>query len=117
MSTTALNWMMDGPRTPADRWDRATFLFDLGEHVAAARELESLTAEEPATTAVLLLLARAYYHSAQLGRAEQTARDLLAEAPSDGYAHLLLGRTLQRGSRHDEATPHLRLAAAMGVTA
>ena len=38
-----------------------------------------------------------------------------ADAPADGYAHLLLGRTLQRGSRHDEATPHLRLAAAMGV--
>lgn len=35
--------------------------------------------------------------------------------PSDGYAHLMLGRTLQRRSQHDEAVPHLRLAAAMGV--
>lgn len=115
MSTTTLDWVVEGPVNPADRWVRATFLFDLRDYITAARELEALAADEPATAAVRLLLARAYYHSAQLGRAEQTLRDLLADAPSDGYAHLLLGRTLQRGSRHDEATPHLRLAAAMGV--
>lgn len=115
MTTTALNWLVDGPATPADRWERATYLFDAGDYIAAARELESLAAEEPATSAVTLLLARAYYHSAQLRRAEQTLRDLVIDAPSEGYAHLLLGRTLQRRSRQDEATPHLRLAAAMGV--
>jgi Flp pilus assembly protein TadD len=115
MTTTTLGWLVDGPTTPADRWERASYLFDAGDHISAARELERLTAEEPATGAVTLLLARAYYHSAQLGRAERTLRDLLTGAPSDGYAHLLLGRTLQRRSRHDEAAPHLRLAAAMGV--
>ncbi|MEJ2863704.1 hypothetical protein [Actinomycetospora flava] len=51
----------------------------------------------------------------QLERAEQTLCDLLADAPADGYARLLLGRTLQRRSRHAEAATHLRLAAAMGV--
>jgi Flp pilus assembly protein TadD len=117
MTTTTLNWLVDGPATPADRWERAGDLFDAGDHIAAARELERLDAEEPATGAVTLLLARAYYHSAQLGRAERTLRDLLDDAPADGYAHLLLGRTLQRRSRHDEAAPHLRLAAAMGLTA
>jgi hypothetical protein len=55
-------------------------------------------------------------HSAQLGRAERELRTIVAENPADAYAHLLLGRTLQRQSRHDEAGTHLRLAAAMGLT-
>jgi Flp pilus assembly protein TadD len=115
MTTTSLSWLVDGPATPAERWERAGYLFDLGDHAAAARELESLDAEDPGVGAVVMLLARAYYHSAQLGRAERTLRDRVEVAPTDGYAHLLLGRTLQRRSRHDEAAPHLRLAAAMGV--
>jgi Flp pilus assembly protein TadD len=115
MTTTSLSWLMSGSATPAVRWERASYLFDAGDYIASARELESLAAGEPGTGAVTLLLARAYYHSAQLERAERTLRDLLVDAPSDGYAHLLLGRTLQRRSRHDEAAPYLRLAAAMGV--
>ncbi|MFP5072392.1 tetratricopeptide repeat protein [Pseudonocardia nantongensis] len=117
MTTTTLSWLTGGPATPADRWERASYLFDTGDHIAAARELESLAGEQPDAGAVRLLLARAYYHSAQLERAERTLRDLLAHTPADGYAHLLLGRTLQRRSRRDEAAPHLRLAAAMGVAA
>lgn len=116
MTATGLRWMLDGPLTTAERWQRASYLFDLGEYTSAARELESLAADESGAVAVTLLLARAYYHSAQLERAERTVRALLVDAPSDGYAHLLLGRTLQRRSRHDEAAPYLRLAAAMGVT-
>ncbi|GAA4789662.1 tetratricopeptide repeat protein [Actinomycetospora chlora] len=112
MST--LNWLVDGPSTPSERWERAGYLVELGDHIAAARELEPLYADDPGNAAVALLLARAYYHSAQLGRAEATLRALVADVPSDGYAHLLLGRTLQRRSRHDEAAPHLRLAAALG---
>ncbi|ANY06211.1 tetratricopeptide repeat protein [Pseudonocardia sp. HH130630-07] len=103
--------------TPAARWERATYLFDSGDHLGAARLLADLVAEDTTATAPRLLLARAYYHSAQLGRAETELRDLLDRTPSDGYVHLLLGRTLQRRSRHDEAAPHLRLAEAMGVTA
>ena len=63
------------------------------------------------------LLARDYYHSAQLQRAEEQARAVLAAAPANAYAHLLLGRTLQRLGRHPEATGPLRLAAAMGLRA
>jgi hypothetical protein len=61
----------------------------------------------------LLLLARAYYHSDQLTRAEQTARAVFARAPSEAYAHLLLGRVLQRQNRAAEAAGGLRLAAVM----
>jgi len=38
---------------------------------------------------------------------------LLAQDPASDYTHLLLGRTLQRQSRHAEAHPHLRMVAAM----
>lgn len=115
MTLDALPWMTADAASPADRWEHATYLFDAGDHVAAARVLEGLVADEPGAVALRLLLARAYYHSAQLGRAEAQLRELLELAPSDGYAHLLLGRTLQRRSRHAEAASHLRLAGAMGV--
>jgi Flp pilus assembly protein TadD len=117
MNLTLLPWSPDEPTAAADRWERATYLFDAGDHVGAARLLAGLAADEPDAVAVRMLLARAYYHSAQLGRAESELRELLERTPSDGYARLLLGRTLQRRSRHDDAAPHLRLAAALGVTA
>ncbi len=46
--------------------------------------------------------------------AYRTAHDLLVEDdPSDAWAQHALGRALERQSRHREALPHLRLAAAM----
>ncbi len=98
------------------RYDRATFLFETGDHIAAARELVDIVADNPKSTDARVLLARAYYHSAQLRRAEHELRTIVAENPVDAYAQLLLGRTLQRQSRHDEAGTHLRLAGAMGAT-
>jgi predicted Zn-dependent protease len=96
-------------------WDRATYHAELGQWIEAAQVLADLVAEEPDALAARLLLARAYYHSAQLGRAEQEARALVAANPADGYAQLLLGRSLARQSRHDEAAGPLKLAAALGV--
>ncbi|SDP57131.1 Tetratricopeptide repeat-containing protein [Pedococcus dokdonensis] len=102
------------------RLDWARSLFDHGDFSAAAnalRELvdESATAEHLHGTADLrLLLARAYFGSAQLGRAETELRTLVDEAPDDGYLHLLLGRTLQRRGRHDDARRHLALAEVLG---
>lgn len=103
--------------TLTERYDRATFLFDAGDHIAASRALAGLVAEEPGSSELRLLLARAYYHSAQLGRAEQELRTLVAQNPADAYSRLMLGRTLQRQSRHDEAAGHLRLAEAMSPAA
>ncbi len=99
------------------RFARAHGLFDTGDAAAAATILAELAAEFPEDGAVRLLLARAYYHSAQLRRAEEEARAIVAADPADGYAHLLLGRSLARQSKHDEARGPLRLAAAMGVGA
>jgi hypothetical protein len=41
-------------------------------------------------------------------------RVLIEEHPTDGYAHLLLGRTLQRAGRHAEAARPLALAEILG---
>ncbi|MCX2184553.1 tetratricopeptide repeat protein [Streptomyces sp. SKN60] len=99
--------------TPADRWSRAQLFFEAKEYLTAARILRGLVAEHPDQTAQRLLLARAYYHSAQLSKAETELRAVLERDPVEHYARLMLGRTLERQGRPDEAAPHLRLAAAM----
>ncbi|KDN75589.1 DSBA oxidoreductase [Streptomyces olindensis] len=59
------------------------------------------------------LAARAYFHSAQLSRAHDMLRQLVEDAPDDSYTRLMLGRTLQRLGRGEEAAVHLKVAAAM----
>ena len=100
----------------------ARVLFERSDFAAAATALAYLVVEAEVeqdetlhgTADLRLLLARAYFRSAQLGRAERTLRQLVDEAPDDGYAHLLLGRTLQRQARHDDARRHLALAEVLG---
>ena len=70
-------------------------------------------ADAPDNVGAWLLLARAYYHSAQLTRAEAAAREVIDRDPTEPYAYLLLGRTLERQSRRREAEAPLRMAAAM----
>ncbi|MFC7645480.1 tetratricopeptide repeat protein [Streptosporangium lutulentum] len=72
-----------------------------------------LLAEHGDDPSVRLLAARAYFGSAQLGRARETLESLLERTPGDHYVRFLLGRTLQRSNRLPEALPHLRMAAAM----
>lgn len=109
-----------------DRYRHAQRLFSERRYTAAARELEHLLADQRAhddagradETYSLgdapLLLARAYYQSAQLGRAEAASRALIDADPTDVYAVLLLARTLQRRGRHAEAGTWLRRLDAMG---
>lgn len=99
--------------TTAMRWERAELLFQDKDYVAAAKLLAEVVDEVPNQTGPRLLLARAYYHSAQLRRAEEQLRAVLDREPVEHYAHLMLGRTLQRQGRHDEAARSLRLAAAL----
>lgn len=98
--------------TTAERWDRAQLLFEANDYTAAAKLLAEVVAEHPGQTGPRLLLARAYFHSAQLKHAEEHLRAIVDRDPVDHYAHLMLGRTLERQSRHEEAAPWLRLAAA-----
>ncbi|MEU7057260.1 tetratricopeptide repeat protein [Streptomyces sp. NPDC046197] len=99
--------------TPAERWERARTFFDASDYVAAARVLDGLVEEVPEQTGPRLLLARAYYHSAQLRRAETQLRLIVERDPVEHYARLMLGRTLQRQGRHEEAQSHLRIASAL----
>jgi predicted Zn-dependent protease len=113
---SALHLFDDGgaPRqeSTAERWERAELLFGAKDYIGAAKLLAEVVQEVPEQVGPRLLLARAYYHSAQLRRAEEQAREVIDRDPVEHYAHLLLGRTLQRQARHDEAERWLRVAAA-----
>ena len=110
--------MTSTPITLRLQWARS--LFDRGDFAAAAKDLAELLDEAGTeqtlhgTAELRLLLARAYFGSAQLGRAETVLRQLVEDAPDDGYVHLLLGRTLQRQGRHHDARRHLALAEVLG---
>ncbi|MCW2635473.1 MAG: hypothetical protein JWQ99_1840 [Blastococcus sp.] len=94
---------------------RADLFVAMGQPVEAARILVPLVAAEPANEAALELLARAYFGSAQLARAEEALLRLVELAPSNGWARRALARTLERQSRPDEASPHHRVADALGA--
>ncbi|AQS66186.1 tetratricopeptide repeat protein [Streptomyces pactum] len=99
--------------TPAERWERARMFFEAKDYAAAARVLGGLVGEVPDQTGPRLLLARAYYHSAQLRRAEAELRIVVEHDPAEQYARLMLGRTLERQGRQAEADAQLRIAAAL----
>lgn len=97
-------------------YDRATFLFENKQYLKAAELFGQLVEEEPDHLELKMWLARSYYHSAQLGRAEEVLNIVVDRWPSEAYAHLLLARTLQRAGRAAEGRQHLLLAEAMGLT-
>lgn len=84
-----------------------------GDPTTAAKLLGTAAQSVPDDAGLLTDLARAHFHCAALGRAEQVLLRLVEIDPSDGYARMLLGRTLQRQSRRDEALTQLRLAVAL----
>ncbi|GGM38703.1 tetratricopeptide repeat protein [Dactylosporangium sucinum] len=92
---------------------RGVLYLDAGDPIEAAKILAAVLEAEPGNAEVRLWLARAYFASAQLHRAETQLRALVDRDPSDHYACHLLGRTLERQNRGREALPYLRLAAAM----
>lgn len=88
------------------------------DYAEAALVVEKLLASSDVphgTTGARLLLARCYFRCAQLSKAEREARAVLDAEPTEGYAALLLGRTLQRQSRHKEARNFLEMAKIWGV--
>ena len=94
---------------------RADLFLAMGQPTEAARVLGPVVEAEPANEAALELLARAYFGSAQLVRAEEALIRLVELAPSNGWARRALARTLERQSRHEEAVPHHRMADALGA--
>ncbi|WP_369034039.1 tetratricopeptide repeat protein [Streptomyces adonidis] len=102
----------DREETTAERWERAGLSFEAKDHTEAACLLTGNVEEVPGQSAPRLLAARAYYHSAQLRRAEEQLREVIERDPVEPYAHLMPGRTLERQGRNEEAAPWLHMAAA-----
>ena len=94
---------------------RADLFLAMGQPAEAARIVAPVVEAEPANEAALELLARAYFASAQLTRAEQALLRLVELSPANGWARRALARTLERQSRGAEAGPHHRVADALGA--
>lgn len=92
---------------------RAESLVKQRRPLEAIRVLKPVLDIAPDKPSVQLLLGRAYFFSAQFRRAELAFLRVLELDPSDHYARLVLGRTLQRQNRLYEAQTQLRLAATM----
>ena len=94
---------------------RADLFIAMGQPIEAARVLECVLDAEPDNQAALELLARSYFGSASLGRAEASLTRLVELAPANGWARRALARTLERQSRAGEAEVHHRIADALGA--
>ncbi|MBK8729647.1 MAG: hypothetical protein IPM00_09850 [Tetrasphaera sp.] len=113
---TFVTAMLDG-REPYDIYRWAEQLFADRDHLAAIEALEYpwRIAPRTANSALPESFARSYYHSAQLDRAADAARDILAKDPDHGYAALLLYRSLVRAGKRDEAERARLWATALGM--
>lgn len=79
----------------------------------ALRILEPALQQDPGNKGLRQLRAWAYLQRAQLQKAEAELAALVDDEPTDTWVRHALGRALERQSKHREALPHLRLAAAM----
>lgn len=116
--------MMDAERAPDPGDDlsgearfrafrQAEALVERRRPLDALKALQPLLEDETDKPSVHLLAGRAYFHSAQLRRAERAFTRVLELDPTDHYARFVLGRTLQRLGRFTEALAQLRIASAM----
>jgi cytochrome c-type biogenesis protein CcmH/NrfG len=94
---------------------RADLFLAMGQPIEAAKVLEAVLAAEPDNQAALELLARSYFGSAQLTRAEAALTRLVELAPANAWARRALARTLERQSRAADAAVHHRVADALGA--
>jgi Flp pilus assembly protein TadD len=104
-----------GPVDLHSEYLRADLFLAVGQPIEAARVLAPVVEAEPSNEAALEMLARSYFNSAQLTRAEQALTRLVELAPANGWARRALARTLERQSRALEAVAHHRVADALGV--
>ena len=116
------NLTLDWTGNPYGRFRWAEDLFEQKKYREAARELQALIAEVSDDLDVRhglldarMLLARAQFHAAHLTKAEETCRAILEDHPTESYAALLLGRSLERQSRKAEAALVMARARALGA--
>ena len=96
-----------------DAFRRAENLVSQRRPWEALRALQPVLAIAEDKPSVQLVLGRAYLFSAQFRRAELAFLRVLELDPSDHYARLVLGRTLQRQGRLLEARSQVQMAATM----
>lgn len=106
----------DRPGDTVEQFRLAESLVSERRPLEALRELRPVLDAEPDAPSVQLLAGRAYLLSAQFHRAEAAFIRVLEHNPADHYARFVLGRTLQRQSRLEEARAQLAMAAAMHPT-
>ncbi len=105
--------LFPGSAEPQSAYRVAHDLLSRRAPLEALAVLEPALEQEPSNTGLRSLRAWAYMLRVQLGPAERELAALVADDPSDVWARHALGRALVGQSRHAEALPHLRLAAAM----
>lgn len=113
MDSSAARADSEYPDSPFAAFRRAESLLGARRPLEALRALRPVLEADPDKPSVQLLAGRAYFHSAQLRRAEAAFTRVLEIDPSDDYARFILGRTLQRLGRLSEALTQLRMAVAM----
>jgi tetratricopeptide (TPR) repeat protein len=84
------------------------------KHPAAAAQLLRRAVEaEPGSRAAKEALARALFDAREYGEAREVFEAIVAEHPSDDYAHFGLGLAAMRSQDYRVAVEHLSLAVAM----
>ncbi|PPK90870.1 tetratricopeptide repeat protein [Kineococcus xinjiangensis] len=96
-----------------DWMQRGTELLKRGDAAAAVTLLRHAHSAEPASAAVLELLARAQYDSGDFAGAVDSFGSLVRRRPDADYAHFGLGLSLSRLGRFALAVEHLAMAHAM----
>ncbi|HEY8457301.1 MAG TPA: tetratricopeptide repeat protein [Actinopolymorphaceae bacterium] len=99
-----------------DWYRRGLALLSSGDSAAAAQVLSHAQAVEPRSKSIREALARAQFNMRRYAESAETFEGLVAENPSDDYAHFGLGLALSRLGDHKAAAPHLAMAVAMRPT-
>jgi tetratricopeptide (TPR) repeat protein len=104
------------PKSRLEVWERVRAGMDLtarGETDAAIEALETAVAKEPDLVLARTYLALAYFERQRYAEARDQCQEILARAPEDFDGTLLLGKSLLRLGRNDEALEALKRAAAI----
>jgi len=96
-----------------DWYRRGLQLLAAGHPAAAAALLEHAAEAEPTSRSVREALARAQFGSGRFRNARDNFATIVAENPTDDYAHFGLGLSASRLGDYDGAVEHLALAVAM----
>ncbi len=96
-----------------DWYVRGQELLKGGNPAAAALLLRHAVEAEPGSRAAREALARALFDARQYAEAREVFATIIAENPSDDYAHFGLGLSALRSGEHRVAVEHLSLAVAM----